>query len=332
MTASNLKIKGGTINIGSKFSVDAEGNVNATALSLRGGSISLGSKFSVSSDGTMKATGAEFSGNITATSGYIGSTSSGFNIGSNSIWNGTAVIGGLTYKKNVFNQDQVDGIYVGTDGIALGKGKFKVDKYGKLKATNIEATGGTIGGFQITSDRIQNMNWDTVKGIWIATVDTGKCFQIGNNFKVNVDGDIVANNGTFTGTLTVGNTTITADQLRVGAKQSYDNYTIWNGTTSTVNTNSPVWNGTASTVSTNSGNWGSAFDWTSNNGSYCVNGAGNGNHAYSRAQSAWIGSYRLNFGYGITILGSEFTDGNGDRCSGYASRSNVVTCEYAGDY
>ena len=73
----------------------------------------------------MKATsaGLEIKGKITATSGFIGNGSNGFTIGNTAIYNRLSSLSG--------NQN---GIYLGTDGIALGGGKFKVTSAGALTA------------------------------------------------------------------------------------------------------------------------------------------------------------------------------------------------------
>ena len=87
-----------------------------------------------------------FSGNVTARSGYIGNGSNGFTIGNTFIRNG----------KTSRDETTNNGIYLGTDGIALGKGKFIVTNAGALTATsanitgNITATGGNIAGWTIT--------------------------------------------------------------------------------------------------------------------------------------------------------------------------------------
>jgi len=94
------------------------------------------SSWTLTSNGTdvFKVTsgGAEVKGKITATSGYIGNGSSGFEIGNTYIRNGMTSLDDITH----------DGVYIGTDGIALGKGKFKATSNGVITATS-----GTIGGF-----------------------------------------------------------------------------------------------------------------------------------------------------------------------------------------
>ena len=93
----------------------------------------------------VSASGLEISGKVTATSGYIGSASQGFAIGSRSIYNGMTSLTDTTHN----------GIYIGVDGIALGRGKFKVDSSGNVSATNMTLSGTlTIDGKQITAESL----------------------------------------------------------------------------------------------------------------------------------------------------------------------------------
>lgn len=182
---------------------------------------------------TVKGSG-EFTGQITATSGYIGNGSSGFEIGSTYIRNGMTSLTDTTHN----------GVYIGTDGIALGSGAFK--------ATS--------------------------------------------------SGNVSANNMTLTGTLNIGGTNITASDLRTGAQEAYNGYSGWNGTTSTVNSNG--------------GNWTSAYNWKTNNGDYCVGGAGWGYNFGSMDDAS--NSFPINassFRYQGTQLNPQnisFIDGNGN--------------------
>lgn len=95
--------------------------------------------------------GVEIIGKITAKEGYIGNGSSGFEIGSTYIRN----------SKPSFSDVANDGVYIGVDGISLGQGKFRVDRYGNLVATSgsfsgeIQATTGKIGGFTVGGDYLQ---------------------------------------------------------------------------------------------------------------------------------------------------------------------------------
>ncbi len=104
--------------------------------------------------------GVDITGKITATSGFIGSKNKGFTITENAIYNALSSLYGT-----------VNGVYIGTDGIALGGGKFRVNSNGQLYATDGTFTGnvyankiqtggdaGTIQGSQIGSGTITTAN------------------------------------------------------------------------------------------------------------------------------------------------------------------------------
>lgn len=75
--------------------------------------------------------GITVTGEIKATSGYIGSESSGFKITGSAIYKNMTSLSDTT----------TPGIYIGTDGISLGGGKFKVTSSGALYATSGTFTG-----------------------------------------------------------------------------------------------------------------------------------------------------------------------------------------------
>ena len=111
----------------------------------------------------------------------------------------------------------------------------------------IEATSGKIGGFDIGSNALSynGLTWgDTSKNYGAYIGQSG--IQLGKNFSVDNSGNLKASNITLSGTLNIGGQAITADALRQGAQQSYNNYGSWNGTTSTVNSNGSYWSGGAS--------------------------------------------------------------------------------------
>lgn len=203
---------------------------------------------------SITASGLTVRGNITATSGYIGNGSSGFTISSTNIHNGMTSRDDTTHN----------GIYLGTDGIALGKGNFKVTNAGVLTAKS-----GTIGGFAINASdlRYNNMPWGGTQttGIYIGTSG----IQLGQNFRVDNGGNV-----RLRGTLTFLNAdgtsagTLSAADLKQGAERANSGYASWNNTTSMVNSGSSGWN--------------NASSWTSNNGSYCVSGVGDWNNAQTR--------------------------------------------------
>ena len=89
----------------------------------------------------VQRSGLTVTGEIRATSGYIGNSSTGFTITASAIRNGMTS----------FNDTVHNGVYIGTDGIALGGGKFKVSPNGELAASSGWFTGLTVAG-QIVSN------------------------------------------------------------------------------------------------------------------------------------------------------------------------------------
>ena len=121
-------------------------------------------KLTLDKDGTLTVKGT-----IKAELGYIGGVD-GFTIDSKKLYSG----------KPMFN-DQVGGVYIGTDGIALGKNNaFSVDDQGNLIAKT-----GTIGGIKVEGSRIYSTNNNfeitdggqaTFKDVHISGVQSGSSF------------------------------------------------------------------------------------------------------------------------------------------------------------
>ena len=130
--------------------------------------------FRVDPDGNLIATSATIEGTIKANDGYIGGEN-GFTIKSS---DGIGRI--YSGSKSVFSSNNV-GVYIGTDGISLGKNSpFKVDSDG-----NLTAKSGHIGGAEIGTTYIKatNGNWTldnngvaTLKGANINGVAVGSTF------------------------------------------------------------------------------------------------------------------------------------------------------------
>lgn len=118
-------------------------------------------------------TGATVKGKITALSGYIGTEQSGFTITASAIFNGvTAADSEQQISLSNISDGDSRGIYIGTDGIYMGGGKFKVTNAGAVTASNLTITGGSI--------------------------------SIGNNFSVDSSGNLTASSGEFSGTVRAG--------------------------------------------------------------------------------------------------------------------------------
>ena len=145
------------------------GNVKATSLSTgtktaaetgkgtfinSSGAIYVGNgstnNFTVTDTGTITATGANL---LTAT---IGNATNKITIGT-----GTSGHSSVRYGLTTLSDTSHDGFYIGTDGIALGKGVFKVTNTGTVTATDahitgeIVATSGRIGGIDIENGTLK---------------------------------------------------------------------------------------------------------------------------------------------------------------------------------
>lgn len=90
----------------------------------------IGTKFGVRADGTLYASSVNIQGILTA---GAGSTIGPWTVSNNAIYNPST--------KSSFNSDTVNGVYIGTDGIALGQGVFKVGADGVLDASGVSVSG-----------------------------------------------------------------------------------------------------------------------------------------------------------------------------------------------
>ena len=127
------------------------GQISAKVSKTGGDSSSFGwalneSSFVLQSDGqavfVCDDSGIKVNGEIIATSGYIGTESQGFKITASAIMNGMTSFSDTTHN----------GIYIGTDGISLGGGKFKVDSQGNMTATSGTFSGSVHAGSIISDD------------------------------------------------------------------------------------------------------------------------------------------------------------------------------------
>ena len=168
--------------------------------------------------GTLKATTGEFTGKVTAQEGYIGGAE-GWTIANTYIYNG---------KPSYTSGNE--GIYIGTDGIALGDNEnyVKLGKNGTLAANNANITGtvtanllyadsgGTIGGFNISATYLANIKDaynDGKNGVYIGTDGIG----LGaGKFYVTSEGSFYAETGTFKGSLSAATGTFAGDLSAAG--------------------------------------------------------------------------------------------------------------------
>ena len=177
-----------------KGSVSSEISQEAGQITISSNRLVINStNFKLAADGTINASNADLSGKITASSGLIG----GFTIASSSLYNGKSS-----------SSASSDGVYIGTDAIALGSGtKILLKKDGT----------GKIGGYTITASSLySNKSSLTANsdGIYIGT--DGISLGRGSTFKVTNSGAITATSGAIGG-FTIGATSIYKDKSSLTA-------------------------------------------------------------------------------------------------------------------
>jgi len=187
--------------------------------------LSIGSNFSVNTEGK-----------IIARKGYIGNGASGFTIDSNKIYNGKASL-----------TDAVEGVYIGTNGISLGKGNtFSVTKAGLINAVSGRVGGWNISSAGIYNDAAKNAKQTTyshkvkengkeatkvcTKGVFLGPAG----LRLGENFHVNSAGNLYAINGYFGGTLESGAGHIGGWSITKSALTSENKYIVLNSAQGTI--------------------------------------------------------------------------------------------------
>lgn len=160
-----------------------------------------GKNFAVDSNGNAYIRGdSTVEGTIIANKGYIGGIG-GFHIEAGKLYSGMD-----TFPEQPTSISKDKNVYIGTDGIALGGGNFRVDPNGKLYANSgtfsgtIYADGGTIGGWNISANSLSNrdgsisLNPDGLK--------LGNQLNIDNQGNATFGGKLSAATGSFTGAVT----------------------------------------------------------------------------------------------------------------------------------
>ena len=151
-----------------------------------------------------------------------------------------------------------------------GRTVFKVNSSGAEVSGKITAISGAIGAFTLDNNALKynNLNWgDTDKnyGAYIGAIG----IQLGKNFSVNNAGAVTAKSLTLQGTLTFKNAdgttagTMSAADLRDGAKKARDGYSDWN----------------------------SAYNSACTSGGYCYGGAGYGYDFKNMTDNRYTATY-----------------------------------------
>lgn len=203
--------------------------------------------FAVDSNGNAYIRGdSTVEGTIIANKGYIGGIG-GFHIEAGKLYSG---MDSLPEQPTSVSKDK--NVYIGTDGIALGSGNFRVDSNGKLYANSgtfsgtIYADGGTIGGWNISANSLSNrdgsisLNPDGLKLGNQLNVDNQGNATFGGKLSAatgSFSGELVAATGSFSGELkaargsfkgelsgATGSFTGSVIATSITAKQSYSIY------------------------------------------------------------------------------------------------------------
>lgn len=162
----------------------------------------------------------EFEGSITANKGYIGGIG-GFTIEAGKLYSGMD-----TFPEQPTSISKDKNVYIGTDGIALGGGNFRVDPNGKMYANSgtfsgtIYADGGTIGGWNISANSLSNrdgsisLNPDGLKLGNQLNVDNQGNATFGGKLSAatgSFSGELIAATGSFSGELKAATGTFSGD-------------------------------------------------------------------------------------------------------------------------
>lgn len=162
----------------------------------------------------------EFEGSITANKGYIGGIG-GFTIEAGKLYSGMD-----SFPEQPTSVSKDKNVYIGTDGIALGNGNFRVDSNGKLYANSgtfsgtIYADGGAIGGWNISANSLSNrdgsisLNPDGLKLGNQLNIDNQGNATFGGKLSAatgSFSGELVAATGSFSGELKAATGTFSGD-------------------------------------------------------------------------------------------------------------------------
>ena len=254
----------------------------------------------------MESVNGTFSGTITADDGEIG----GFTIGETAIYNGTTSLTSTTA-----------GIYLGTDGIRQYKSSSKyvniangiLTAKGADISGSITATGGTLGGWTIGTNRIYAENEDGTYNSINVSGGSSYAFVVGAEklgdstnapFRVTQAGKLYASNVVITGgSVTVGSNFSVSTTGALTASSADITGVLKSGSGSSLGS----WSVDDNSIY--SGSWGSSaattFICTGTSGSYSIGGV---------SATGWVfGSGGV---FGVTKGGSVYISDSGTTASG----------------
>lgn len=212
-TSGQSIINGDNITTGIIKSANYVAGESGMIINLNYGTI-VSPLFSVSSAGQVSCYNAAISGNITAKSGNIGDSSAPWYIGNN--YSGATAISSFIFNgKPTFDNDSTDGLYIGTDGIAIGKsianngqGVVRIWPYGGCTMENISTKGINFFG-ETDYIRFDSSNYrlkiNGYNGVFInerqpvATMSSNSNVQVGLDVNVSSKVLTVYYNGSIVG-------------------------------------------------------------------------------------------------------------------------------------
>lgn len=118
--------------------------------------IAAGTNFGVTNTGAMYATGANVTGVLNATTGTFGDGTHKITVG-----NGGTAYSAIRYGMTTLGDTTHDGFYIGTNGIALGKGTFLVNADGSAVFKN--ATLGDPNAYHVSIDSDSVDIWNGIE-------------------------------------------------------------------------------------------------------------------------------------------------------------------------
>ena len=205
---------------------DFSRTINNEALS--GLRFAIGSKFAVDASGVLHAADGIFSGTIKSSAGNIGDFT----------------IGNALYTNKKASIDHANaGVYIGSDGVALGApGKFKVTSDGLLNATGATISGAiTATSLTLSGNGINKLGTLPADGATSAGNNTGfKVSSAGLLTAANavIYGTIYATDGKFTGDIVANSLTlgkdVSIDYSKIASKPDLTVYISKDGTLGTL--------------------------------------------------------------------------------------------------
>lgn len=223
---NNNSITTGTLGNDGSFHMYSTGTVSAkiAGKDATDWRLAIGSKFGVTNDGSLYCNNGTFTGVIHA---LTGGTIGGWNIGANSLTNGTPGGNNSICLYTSYPDNNNYRLLIGS--------AFKVNNNGKVWCTDIVASGGIIGNWTISSGEGLHQNnyyhyLGKAKSLTVCGESHSLVFKAGSNFGVDSSGNMYCAGGTVGGAK-IGGSSLSGGSTASGAK----NWSINSNGTATFN-------------------------------------------------------------------------------------------------